>query len=507
MRSPSVAPLLALAVWLGACALAPAAAFGLDDVEAQARDLAARPHQPVAEVGTAATYDEWRDLRFRPERALWRDAGLPFHAHFFPTGSYNKRPVEVFEVVDGVARPIEVTRGHFVRGQDAPRDDPAPQPVAGFRLHFPMNRHDVFDEVIAFLGASYFRAIGQDQQYGSSARGLAIDTTGAPAGQPEEFPSFVRFWLERPAPGARQAVVHALLDSPRATGAYRFDVVPGRPTEVRVEARLILRAPVAALGFAPLTSMFFSGENQPVAGDFRPEVHDADGLQVAGGDGEWLWRPLARPQRPFTTSFATPGLRGFGLMQRDRRFESYEDLEAHYQRRPSVWVEPVGDWGPGNVVLYQLPAETEADDNVVAFWQPEVAPAPGATTTRRWRLLWAGDDAPVPPSARVVQTRAGHGFRKTPPPAAHLQYHVDFAGTPAQAPLVRDPAVRPVASAGAAGRVMAVRAEPHPAIGGWRVTLDVERTDPSEALELRLFLRRGDDAVSETWTIALPPQP
>ncbi len=509
MRFHVYALLLIGALLQGGFGLPSAAAFGLDEVEVEARALATRPWQPVPEVAAPTTYDEWRDQRFRPERALWRAEGLPFHAHFFPTGSYHRRPVEVFEVVGGIARPLVVTRGQFVRGQAAPTDDPAPQAVAGFRLHHPMNRADVFDEVIAFLGASYFRAIGKNQQYGSSARGLAIDTTGAPAGQAEEFPSFVRFWLERPAAGATRAVVYALLDSPRSAGAYRFEIVPGDPTEVLVEARVILRAPVASFGLAPLTSMFFSGENQPVSNDFRPEVHDADGLQVASADGEWLWRPLSRPAVPFATSFSMSGLRGFGLMQRDRAFASYEDLEAHYHRRPSVWVEPIGDWGPGRVELLQLPATTEADDNIVAFWVPERQSLPGEMLSRRWRLLWAGDTMPSPPAARVVQTRAGHGFRKTPPPASHLQFHIDFADAPASASMAPAAtsvsAVQAVASAGDHGRVMAVRTEPHPAIGGWRVTLDVERLDARQPLELRLYLRRGDDAVSETWTYALPP--
>src|SRR5205085_6387853 len=155
-----------------------------------------------------------------------------------------------------------------------------------------------------------------------------------------------------------QVTVYALLESQRATGAYRFDIVPGAETVVRVQARLYLRAAatqVATLGIAPLTSMFFSGENQPRRGDFRPEVHDSDGLQVATGDGEWLWRPLQNPARMTVTSFAVRELRGFGLMQRDRTFSSYEDTEARYERRPSAWVRPLSDWGPGRVELVQLP--------------------------------------------------------------------------------------------------------------------------------------------------------
>ena len=486
------------------CHAALAAAFSMADVDREAAARAAAPYRPVAEVDQHAgsAYDEWRNLRFRGDRTLWRGAGLPFQAQFFPAGGFHTRPVELFEVVDGQPREIRFTRGDFVRGADAPTDDPRPIALAGVRLLYPLNRPDHHDELIAFIGASYFRALGQGHQYGSSARGLSLDTTG---GRPEEFPSFVRFWLERPAPGADVATVYALLDSPRAAGAYRFDIRPGATTTVDVRARIHLRAPVATFGVAPLTSMFFGGENQPLANDFRPEVHDADGLLVASRDGEWVWRPLTRPERPFATAFSLRSLRGFGLMQRDRRLDSYEDLEAHYHRRPSVWVEPLGDWGAGRVELLQLPARTEGDDNIAAISVPADAPAPGRPLELAWRLHWTGATAPGEPAGRTVQTRVGFGFREAAAPANRLQLHVDFAG-PALARLPPDSDVKPVVSAGAGSRVLAARVEPHPAIGGWRMTLDVERIDPRRALELRAFLRLGDDTLTETWAYALAPQ-
>ncbi|MEO7246060.1 MAG: glucan biosynthesis protein, partial [Rubrivivax sp.] len=287
-----VAALLGLIFWT-----VGAAAFGLDDVDLEARARAAAPYQPVAELATHAgdAYDTWRDLRFRPDRTLWRAEQLPFQVQFFPAGGFHTRGVDVFEVVDGMPRPLRFTQGDFVRGSAVPADDPRPVAVAGVRLLYPLNRPDHPDELIAFLGASYFRALGKGHQYGSSARGLSIDTTG---GGREEFPAFVRFWLERPPSDARSVTVYALLDSPRATGAYRFDIRPGAPTTVDVHARIRLRAGVASLGIAPLTSMFYAGENQPPSQDFRPEVHDADGLLVADAGGEWLWRPLTRPAAP-----------------------------------------------------------------------------------------------------------------------------------------------------------------------------------------------------------------
>lgn len=486
------------------CAPLAAGAFGLDDVDREAVTRAAQPFKPAPLAATSpSSYDNWRDLRFRRDRALWHDARLPFEAQFFPAEGASAGPVDVFEIVNGQAQPLRITRGDFVRGTAAPAEDPGSASVAGLRLLNPMNQGDHFDEVIAFIGSSYFRALGAGQQYGSSARGLALDTTG---GSGEEFPTFVRFWLERPAAGAKSATVYALLDSTRATGAYRFDIRPGATTQVDVYARIHLRASVTTFGVAPLTSMFFSGENQPVQGDFRPEVHDADGLQLATGNGEWLWRPLIRPATPFVTSFAMPSLRGFGLMQRDRRFGSYEDLEAHYHQRPSVWVEPIGDWGPGRVELLQLPELSEADDNIVAFWVPAVAPVPGQPVVLAWRLSWAGDAATQPPAGRVTQTRIGFGFgyQEKPVPQGRLQFHVDFSGA-RLATLARDSGLQAVVTGNPNTRVLVTRAEPLPA-GGWRLTLDVQRMDRSQPLELRAFLRLGQETLTETWTYAMAPE-
>lgn len=493
-----------LAVFLFLAASSSASwAFGIEDVDRLAIERASHPWVPVAQLADVPrTYDAWRDLRFRRSRALWHGAAREFEAQFFPAGGSHARPVSMSEVVEGRVVPIRITRGDFVLGDALPGEDPAPAPLVGVRLLYPLNRPDHFDEIISFIGASYFRALGAGQQYGSSARALAIDTTG---GQPEEFPSFVHVWLVRPEPGATAATVYALMDGPRVAGAYRFDIRPGATTQVDVQARLHFRAGVTTLGVAPLTSMFFSGENQPVAGDFRPEVHDADGLQIALPDGEWAWRPLIRPQRPFVTSFAARGLRGFGLMQRDRRFASYEDLEAHYQRRPSVWVEPLGDWGPGRVELLQLPAAKEAEDNVVAYWVPDEAPRPGRPLALSWRLYWAGDGAPGP-SGRVTQTRVGFGYRGHDAPDGLLQFHVDFAGERLSA-LPRDAMVSAVVSGNPHVQVLDTRVEPLPAGAGWRLTLDVARPNPQQPLELRAFLRLdAGDTLTETWAYALAPR-
>ena len=496
-----------------ASAQAPASTF--EQVAALARQRATVPYTAPAaslpEPLAALDYDALRDIRFRAERALWRDAGLEFEAMFFHPGRYHPQPVRVHEVLpSGETRPLPSRSADFDYG----RNTVAPEAWgdlghAGFRVHYPLNTGAYKDELVVFLGASYFRALGAHQQYGLSARGLAIDTAGAST--PEEFPRFSEFWLEQPQPGARELVLHALLESPRATGAYRFVIRPGPETSMEVHARVYLRAgvqpPIATLGLAPLTSMFLFGENQPRATDFRPEVHDSDGLMIASKSGEWLWRPLQNPAQPLATSFALDGLRGFGLMQRDRAFASYEDAEARYERRPSAWVRPLGDWGPGRVELLQLPTPDETHDNIAAYWVPARLPAPGEPLDFAYELLWQGDVQQRPPGGWAVQSRRGLGYFRTEQAAelaGQVQYVVDFDG-PALQPLPAHAPVRAVASSDANGRIEQQLAYFNPGTRTWRMTLRVRRLDAARPVEMRAFLQHGNDIVSETWTnIVLP---
>jgi len=526
LRWPRHALAALLVCSLGALAPAAALAFGFDDVAAEAAELARSPYRappPPDPALAALSYDGYRRLGFRPDAALWRDSGSPFEVMFYALGRGNTRALRLHEVVGGEVRPIRLTRGAFRPNgvvPPAPLAGPADAPAgaAGWRFNFPLNDAGRKDELVSFLGSSYFRALGAGQRYGLSARGVAVDTVG---GQGEEFPAFTAFWLLRPAPGAAEATVFALLDSPRLAGAYRFTIRPGTSTTIDVQARLHLRsgvAPLATLGMAPLTSMFLGGENQPPPEDFRPEVHDSDGLQVHSGSGEWLWRPLSNPRGTFTTSFAMNTLRGFGLMQRDRQFASYEDLEARYELRPSVWVEPLGDWGAGRVELLQFRTPDETHDNVVAYWVPATLAVPGSRVDLAWRLHWQGADATLPPGAHVVQSRRGHGYREGGVPPGEVQFHVDFAGgrLPALAAAVQaasgpaasalQDAVRAMATGNDNVRDLRAVAYPHPLRGGWRVSLTFTRPDARRTSELRLFLQTGSDVLSETWSYALPPE-
>jgi glucans biosynthesis protein len=481
-------------------------AFAFDDVAARAQQLAAAPYRKPAETLpkelAGLTYDQYRDIRFRPEQALWRKEKLPFEVMFFHQGLYYEQPVRMHELVGNEVRDIRFDPALFDYGAnhiDTTKLKAAG--FAGFRVHYAINTPKYKDEVLVFLGASYFRALGKGQRYGLSARGLAVDT-GISSG--EEFPRFTEFWLERPAPGARELTFYALLDSPRVTGAYRFVLKPGADTVVEVKSRVYLRENVTKLGLAPLTSMFFFGENRrPAVEDYRPEVHDSDGLSLQAGTGEWLWRPLVNPRRLLVTSFSTVNPLGFGIMQRDRDWTNYQDLEARYDLRPSGWVEPRGKWGAGRVELVQIPTPDETNDNIVAFWVPDDPPKPGQPLDLEYRLLWERENDTRPPLSWVTQTRRGHGYMRKPDESI-IQYVIDFDG-PALRKLPSDATVEAVFTVDANATLVETNAFRNEVTGGFRTVVRIRRIDDKKPVEMRAFLRKDNLTLSETWSYVLPP--
>ena len=502
------AVLLRAALLFAACALLqPAAfAFSFDDVARSAEQLAAAPYKKPADSLpkelTSLTQEQYREIRYRPEASWWRDAKLPFELNFFHRGLYFDQQVKVNEVNEQGVSEIKFDPALFDYG--ASKIDPARMAnlgFVGFRVHYPVNNGKVKDEVVSFLGASYFRALGKDQGYGLSARGLAIDT-GLPTG--EEFPRFVEFWVERPAPTSKELVIYGLMDSRRVAGAYRFVLKPGMETVMEIRSRLYLREGVAKLGVAPLTSMFFFGENQkPASDDYRPEVHDSDGLCVHAANGEWVWRPLVNPKRLLVTSFATASPLGFGLMQRDRDFSHYEDLDARYERRPSAWVEPKGSWGQGRIELVQIPSPDESNDNIVAYWVPDGSPQPKQPWEAEYRILWQKETEAYPPLAWVEQTRRGHGYGKTPENSVGLV--VDFEG-PIFKKLPPETKLEGIVSGDSNIEILRRLTVRNDVTGGWRMTLLVRRLDAGKPGELRAYLRNGNNTVSETWSYILPTE-
>ncbi|MEE4360631.1 MAG: glucan biosynthesis protein G [Pseudomonadales bacterium] len=474
----------------GGRALDGGGAFSRDTVIALAERLAAAAHVPPEPVPAALArldYDAYRAIRFRKARAVWGDDATRFSVELFPPGFVFGYGVDLFVVERGRSRPVDLSEGAFE----------APTPaigaalasfgrVSGFRIHYPINRDDYRDEFLVFQGASYFRGVSRGQNYGLSARGLALDVAEATG---EEFPIFRAFWIEQPAPDDHAIVVHALLDSPRCTGAYRFAIYPGGRTTLDVDALLFARRPLRHVGLGPLTSMYMHGAaDPPVAPDYRPAVHDSLGLAMHTGAGEWLWRPLVNPSRLQLSAFLDANPQGFGLIQRDRAFAAFEDLEARYERRPSAWVAPRGNWGRGQVQLVEIPSDSETNDNIVAYWRPELPIEPGAPFSFAYRLTWP-DRAPVTKGlARVLRTARGLAFGSNRP-----QMAIDFE--PIAGARVEDLEVTATLGAGALVERLVVA---NPETGGVRVfvTFDPRGAD---LVELRVDVRHEGRAVAETW--------
>lgn len=486
-----------------------------EKIDAQAKELASRPY---AAPDTAAlpdwmknlSYDQYRDIRFIPERALWGAENLPFRAMLFHPGYRDRPPVLVNEFTATHLQRIRTSEAFFHYGPLVAQRGELP-PDAGFdgvRLHAPLNRPDYHDELAVFQGASYWRALGKNQRYGISARGIAIDT-GAD-GSPEEFPAFREFWLRKPAPEDKATLLFALLDGPSFTGAYGFIIQPGDDTVVTVRAVLYPRRAVKRLGLAPMSSMFWFGENSRRRfDDFRPEVHDSDGLAIQMGSGERIWRPLANDSGKLEFSFfAMEKCAGFGLLQRDRRFAAYEDGEAVYHQRPSLWIEPTSDWGSGKVMLMEIPARNETDDNVVALWEPSRAPQPGDRIEFSYKQHWTMDEDPARAGGHVVATRTGlHDWQPEQRTIA-----VEFAG----GALAKWEGAPPEAVITAVGehaariKIQGTTVQPLPE-GRWRVAFQIAPTAEGGKLadvgsqELRCCLKKGEDFLTETWAYRITP--
>jgi periplasmic glucans biosynthesis protein len=472
------------------------AAFNNLTVRQLARDLAQKPYQaPASKLPPELkdlNYDQYRAIRFLPERAWWRADHLPFEIQFFHRGFFYTDRVDIFEVDQGHARRIPYSPSLFSFGDVKPPDPNADIGFAGFRLHYPINRPDYYDEVAVFLGASYFRAVAKGQGYGLSVRGLAINTAEAKG---EEFPLFKSFWIERPQPKASSIVVHALLDSPSTSGAYRFTIRPGNETIFDVEPVLYPRVDIANAGIAPATSMFlFDANSRKDIDDYRPAVHDSDGLRIHNGRDEQLWRPLANPTDLQISSFADTNPRGFGLIQRQRDFRVYQDLESHYERRPSLWVEPIGDWGEGEVRLIEIPSKEEIHDNIVSFWLPKTPLAAKGEHTFTYRLHW-GSSTPVP-LAQVAKTRIGAG------PNGTRLFVLDLVGDRLKEAASPE-SIRGLVSA-SKGRIDHIVTQPNPETAGWRLSFELA-PEKEPLIELRAQLLRGDDALSEVWLYRWTP--
>lgn len=468
-----------------------------------AEQRAAQPYTktPMMQVDTGRiTYDHYQHIKFLGNRTFWRNENLPFQLEFMHPGMHFIFPIQLFTWEDGAEKPIKFSKDYFdyaeVKDLHLENDEPR-MGFTGFRILSKLGRTGAdapYNETVVFQGASYFRALGQDQRHGLSARGLAINTSLE--GQ-EEFPDYTSFWLEKPTADATQLVFCGLLDTPSLSGATRFVLTPNKTTNMELETQLYPRKAVTELGIAPLTSMFFHGENSlHQYGDYRPEVHDSDGLLIQQ-DQRWTWQPLADVPYFNLQSLPMEKLSGFGLMQRDRDFDHYQDLEAWYHERPSTWVEPLEDWGKGHIQLLRLHTESDMMDNIVAYWKSDTVPAPQHL---HYRLSWRSDDPPAHTLGKVVSTRAtNRAVDGLPGHKGRIRFIVDFTGV---AKTEKPPTAEVVFDG--KGQTKPAVVQENPYVKGWRVIAQAFPENCDEPMKLNITLTNGGNPLSETWSYPIP---
>jgi glucans biosynthesis protein len=474
----------------------PEVPFSFEALTGWAKALSMQPYRAPAvrdaDIIERLDFDAYQEIRFRPEWSIWSHGDGPYPVELFHVGKWFKEPVRIFVVsTSGIAQEVRYGPEMFTYGKsDFAKALPADTGFAGFRVLTAPGEPDW----LAFLGASYFRTPGETRQYGLSARGLAIDVAMP---TPEEFPRFSHFWLE-PLAGKRGIVINALLDSPRMTGAYRFETTRDTAVLMDVRTHLFPRARIDRVGIGPLTSMYWYGKhNRGAATDWRPEIHDSDGLSIWTGNGERIWRPLNNPQSVQTSSFFDVNPKGFGLMQRERNFNQYEDDSTFYEKRPSTWVEPMGGWGEGAVQLVEIPTNDEIHDNIVAYWTPKTPYQASEEHALRYKLHWRLDEPYPAPLARVVATRLGAGgIPGQPRPPGSVKYVVDFRGGKLAQFKQRGDVELVIAAP--SGRIERQAVYPVVDTDIWRTMFDFTATSP-QPVDIRVYLRRGNEALSETW--------
>lgn len=464
--------------------------FSIDTVIEYARQLANAPYEAsdsAPEALLELDYSTYRQINFQQDAAIWGQSSTQFSVQLFAPGFLYKDLIDIDLIENGKAVPLEITQNTFrVPNEEIGKQLAELGRYAGFRLHYPLNNTEHDDEFIVFQGASYLRIVSKGQKYGLSARGLAINVA-QPEG--EEFPVFKQFWIERPSPSQQNIFVHALLDSPSVTGAYRFQIEPGSPTKVSVDAILFPREDIEHVGLAPLTSMFMhGGMDRSDHLDFRPAVHDSEGLQMVKGEGETVWRPLMNPQSLQVSAFTDENPQGFGLIQRSRNFDNYQDLEADYHLRPSAWVQLLGDWGKGQVELVEIPSASEENDNIVAYWKPAQGLKKGQSFEFSY-ILTSPDDMPKEADQpRVVGSASGLKLFD-----GNKEILIDYSNI-AREEIEHIEVIANISE----GNILESRIEENPHINSARVfiTFDAEGADVAE---LRVALNKADSQIAPTW--------
>ncbi|HZM06901.1 MAG TPA: glucan biosynthesis protein [Methylocella sp.] len=472
-------------------ALGEPAPFDPGMVTEAARSLSKRAYKPLAadipSMFRDLSYEQYAAIRERPGTAIWAAENTGFSIEPLHRGFIFSSPMEISLVADAKARRILYDQALFDFGKLAAPSNTGDLGFSGFRVL--AQGPGGFSERAIFQGASFFRALAPGQTFGTMARAMSIKTAD-PRG--EEFPAFRSVWIERPTLAAGALVIHALIDSESVTGAYRFTLRPGDATIIDTECTLFARVAVDSLGLATMSATHLSGPiDERRDDDLRPSVSEATGLQMLTGKGEWLWRPVSNRDTLQISTFVDESPRGFGFLQRDRNFDHYQDDDQHYETRPSLWIEPIGDWSAGGVQLVEIPSDSEANDNIIGYWKPKQPLAAGSETFFVYRQFWCWNPPEQPPLAIATLSRSGRGSS-----SKRRRFVVEFSGDILSAP-ENSEAPKPNLNA-APGSIVAVRTFTSADKKSCRVLFEIDPGNESYC-EMRLVLEAEGKPLSETW--------
>ncbi len=453
-----------------------------------ARQLARRPYVPpntaLPDPFNGLNVETYSGIRHRPERLIWADDGRPFVVEPLHRGYLFATPVAISVVENGEVRRLVYDANRYQFGRLTPPSNLPDLGFSGFRL---LASGDSGREIAIFQGASFFRSMAKGQTLGAMARAMAIRTAD---GRGEEFPIFRAFWIERPSADG-VTVVHAVADSESATAAFRFTLRPNDITIIDTEATIFARTAVDNIGFGAMQATFlFAANRRRNVDDMRPAVHEINGLQMLNGRGEWIWRPVSNPEALQISSFVDENPKGFGLVQRERDFAAFHDDDQQFQTRPTLWIEPIGDWGPGQVQLIEIPSDSEVNDNIIAFWRPRQPLAAGTETSVAYRQFWCWTPPERPPLATAVGFRIGRGGA-----TRRRRFLVEFAG----GVFAQDnPPEARLSLSATPGQVVNPRLVMNHGRKTARVNFDLDPGGDA-AVELRLLLEGPDGPLTETW--------
>ena len=469
--------------------LEPPRPFGPETVLNMARELAKSPFKApkleLPEIFSNLSYDQYSKIQRTPGSAIWSDEKLGFALEPLHRGFIFTTPMQLNIVEYGLAQRMMYDRADYRFADPQP---PADLPDLGFSgVRVKAASSQGWDGLAIFQGAAFFRSLARGQRYGVNARGLSI-RTGDAAG--EEFPLFRELWIEKPSPASDALTIHALLDSTSLTGAFHFTLRPGEATIIDTELTLVARVAVDHLGLGSMTATYLFGAlDHRRPDEVRPAVYDVEGLQILTGAGEWLWRPVASRNALQISAFGDLNPRGFGFLQRARALDAFDDDAARWELRPSLWIEPVGDWGEGEVILLEIPSDSEYNDNIIAQWRPKAGMAAGATVSFAYRQFWCWTPPARPKLATVASSRAGKIGKR-------WRFIVEFV-----ADLFADPRRAAEVSATIEPSAQAALAFPiyrYPERRSIRVVFDLDPGSESYC-ELRVVLKDAGQPASETW--------